>query len=234
MSALINALEYSEPGPEVGRRLVEAALFGKSGITDGQAWWPRLKKSELAKQELAELVRILKHKNTILPTEDPDLADTNLLLHAQYMLAEIMAAFDVRSDDGRAWQSPQAGVLSVAGGKYDIFLVTLQKSEKEYSPSTMYEDYAISPTEFHWQSQNNARPGKGMGERHVRHRDLGITPLLFVRTTRKDERGATMPYRFLGPVSIVDYNGERPISITWRLKHPMPSKLFQAATLLSS
>ena len=39
----------------------------------------------------------------------------------------------------------------------------MNKQEKEYSPSTMYEDYALIEYLFHWQSQNSASV-KGDGE----------------------------------------------------------------------
>ena len=29
--------------------------------------------------------------------------------------------------------------------------------QKDYSPTTIYDDYPISPTLFHWQSQSNTR-----------------------------------------------------------------------------
>jgi len=35
------------------------------------------------------------------------------------------------------------------------------------------------------------------------------------------------PYTFLGPATYVTHQGERPISITWRLRHPMPAELFE-------
>ena len=38
-----------------------------------------------------------------------------------------------------------------------MVFVTLNKSDKEYSPSTLYEDYAISQEQFHWQSMNKVR-----------------------------------------------------------------------------
>lgn len=83
----------------------------------------------------------------------------------------------------------------------------------------------------HGQSQNFAVPDAGVGARHVRHRDLGITPLLFVREAKHDERGRTSPYVFLGPVDLLSHEGARPISIVWRLAHPMPPQLYQRATL---
>jgi len=36
----------------------------------------------------------------------------------------------------------------------DVFFITLNNSGKHFSPSTMYNDYAISERLFHWQSQS--------------------------------------------------------------------------------
>lgn len=38
--------------------------------------------------------------------------------------------------------------------KVDIFFVTLNKSDKDYSPTTMYNEYSINDFLFHWQSQS--------------------------------------------------------------------------------
>lgn len=233
-SYLTEVLKSGNTTVDIAKRLLEAALFGKSAPQDGPEWWPQLFADQLAMSELRELVRVLRHLHTVTPFADADLDNVKLLIHGQYLLAEIMAAFDNRTANGESLLLPQGGIVRVANGKYDVMLVTLRKSEREYSPSTMYEDYAISPTEFHWQSQNSARPESGMGLRHIQHRALGVTPLLFVRTTRKDDRQSTMPYRFLGPVEIMSHKGERPINITWRLKHAMPAKLFQEATILTT
>ena len=35
----------------------------------------------------------------------------------------------------------------------DVFLITLTKTEKRFSPTTRYRDYAISRNLFHWESQ---------------------------------------------------------------------------------
>jgi hypothetical protein len=39
---------------------------------------------------------------------------------------------------------------------------------------------------------------------------------------RQDERA----FWFLGPVSYVKHEGERPMAITWRLGYPLPGDLF--------
>lgn len=40
----------------------------------------------------------------------------------------------------------------------DVFLVTLNKSEKEFSDTTLYEDYSMDKSTFHWQSQSTTTP----------------------------------------------------------------------------
>jgi hypothetical protein len=39
----------------------------------------------------------------------------------------------------------------------DVFFITLKKSERLFSPTTRTNDYAISPWEFHWESQSLTR-----------------------------------------------------------------------------
>ena len=104
----------------------------------------------------------------------------------------------------------------------NLLFVTINKAESDYSPSTMYEDYALSSTEFHWQSQATTRPDGVKGQRHWQHKELGVTPLLFVREARKTGYGATAPYFFLGPVECSDHSGERPMNVTWRLGRAIP------------
>ncbi len=39
-------------------------------------------------------------------------------------------------------------------------------------------------------------------------------------------------YYFLGPADYVSHTGSRPMSITWKLHHPMPGKLVRDAVRL--
>ena len=54
-----------------------------------------------------------------------------------------------------------------------------------------------------------------------RYRTNGARFWLFVRRTDAD------PFRFLGRVRYVSHEGSKPMSITWKLDHPMPAGLFQ-------
>ena len=150
-----------------------------------------------------------------------------LHLHADYQLAEIMAAMGVVDPKSTKLVRPQAGVFWHQRYSSDLFFITLDKSEKDYSPTTMYDDYPISPTLFHLQSQSNTREDSPTGRRYREHAQRGSHILLFVRRRRQDERRVTAPYTFLGPATYVAHQGERPMSITWRLHHPMPAELFE-------
>ena len=57
--------------------------------------------------------------------------------------------------------------------------------------------------------------------------------LLFCRIEHKGEYD-TAPYVLLGPASYVSHVGERPIAITWKLEHAMPSSFFDSAALAAS
>ena len=91
----------------------------------------------------------------------------------------------------------------------------------------MYEDYLISSEQFHWQSQSGTSAESPTGQRYIRHRQLGYTPLLFVRETRELPSGLAAPYVFLGPCEYVSHEASRPMSIVWRLRHPVPARLFR-------
>jgi hypothetical protein len=114
----------------------------------------------------------------------------------------------------------------------DALLVNLHKSEKDFSPSTMYRDYAISPKLFHWESQNVTTTASPTGRRYLSHRDGGSHVVLFVRNAPTDDLGAA-PFLCLGKADYVDHRGERPIAITWQLRRPMPADTFAAASAVA-
>lgn len=106
----------------------------------------------------------------------------------------------------------------------DVFLVTLNKSQKEFSDSTLYEDYSIDHHLFHWQSQSTTTPESKTGQRYLSQREIGGIVLLFVRSAKQDACRNAMAYTFLGTAKIVSHEGSQPISIIYRLDHPIPEK----------
>jgi len=122
----------------------------------------------------------------------------------------------------------QAGVYYVEPHACDLFFVTLEKSEKDYTPSTLYQDYPLSQSAFHWETQSNCHAGTPTGRRYLSiKRGSAQQALLFVRQRKTDDRGETTPYLLLGPVSCRNHRGERPMQIEWNLAYPMPAGDFQ-------
>ncbi|MCW5891356.1 MAG: DUF3427 domain-containing protein [bacterium] len=159
--------------------------------------------------------------------------DVPLRTHAAYTLDEILAALD-RHRPGQRYARHQAGVLFDSALDADVFFVTTNKSERDYSPTTMYRDYAISPDLFHWESQSTTAAASAAGQRYRHHRTRGSHVLLFVRRDRTDERGLAAPYRCLGLADYVRHEGERPMAITWRLRRPMPAAFYLDARLAAA
>ena len=186
--------------------------------------------------ELLELLDLLEeradHLTYQLGNPKEGVASTTpLSVHARHSLVEIFSAFG-RITPGELYQHRE-GVYRDEATNSDLFFVTLEKSERDYSPSTLYKDYAISPTLFHWESQSLTSQQSPTGQRYIRHRELGGQILLFVRA-RKKQDGVTVPYTFLGPVDYVSHKGERPIAFVWKLRRPMPADFFRAAKVASA
>ena len=98
----------------------------------------------------------------------------------------------------------------------------------------MYKDYAINRELFHWETPNDTYAESTRGRRYLDQRNNGLRVLLAVRETKKDPWGATAPYVLLGPCDYVSHEGERPIGITWRLRHPIPADLYERFKLAAA
>ncbi len=147
-----------------------------------------------------------------------------LELHATYGSDEIKAAlggatFETAGVTGVGW-------LHFPNIKTIVSLVTFQKTEKEFSPSTMYQDYPISRELLHWESQSQTSLASETGQNLVHHKERGYTMLFFVRSLKK-VNGVTAPFTYLGPSDYVSHQSERPIQMVWLLEHPMPVEMFE-------
>ncbi len=102
--------------------------------------------------------------------------------------------------------------------------MTLRKTEREYAPQLTYRDHALSPELFHREYQNARSVSGSVGQRYLSHRERGTHVLLFARTTRTGDWGGPRPFLCLAPATYVSHDGDRPIAITWRLRHRLPSR----------
>ena len=123
------------------------------------------------------------------------------------------------------------GVLFSRTRATDAFLITLNKDASTFSPSTMYRDYAVSPTQFHWESQSTTRADSPTGRRYINHRSVGTYILLLVRNSGTDAYGKGAPYMLLGTADYLSHRNEKPIEFVWRLDRPMPEDQFIQASV---
>jgi hypothetical protein len=130
-----------------------------------------------------------------------------------------------RSRVERAGAGQFARVAADEATQCDIFFITLKKSERLFSPTTRYNDYAISPQEFHWESQSLTRETSLKGQRYIHHVERGSRVLLFVREESK-RGGVTLPFLCLGFATYVSHEGERPMAIRWRLHRAIPGGFY--------
>ncbi len=129
--------------------------------------------------------------------------------------------------------SNREGVAANKALNIESLFITLKKSEKEYSPSTLYDDYAINEKLFHWQSQNATAPESPKGLSYINHGTQQKVILLFVREQNDDEFGFTMPYVFLGAADYIKSSGSKPMNIEWELKEPMPAYIWKESGKLA-
>ena len=191
-----------------------------------------LRSEQAARDELNVVVEnAFDHAQHVAAPLPGQLASSPLRTHARYTREEILAGLDYATL-ARKPSAFVAGVLRVDDWETDAFLITLNKSDTDYSPTTMYQDYAISPSLFHWETQSRTSVTSPTGQRYINHRQDGSNILLFAREHKVYELG-TAPYLFLGTGQYVSHTGDRPIAITWRLARPMPTETFAASTVVA-
>jgi Domain of unknown function (DUF3427) len=178
------------------------------------------------RQELTELLEFLDSKSNTRGRPSQLAPEVPLVTHALYTRTDVLAALGI--GEGVKPPSSREGLTSTSDRKSDAFFVDLKKAERDYSPTTMYRDYAINREMFHWESQSTQTPQQPRVRRWIEHQQRGGSILLFVRDQKRSELG-TSPFTFLGPVTYMDHRGERPVAFTWKLLEPIPEELFEVA-----
>lgn len=149
-------------------------------------------------------------------------------LHCTYTRDQLLVALDFLKP-----ATVREGVKWLPEKQLDVFFVTLNKADKDYSPTTMYKDYSINESLFHWQSQSTTAENSATGQRYIHHREKGSRVLLFVREFKAEARfGGAGAYTYLGTVNYVKHEGSRPMNITWKLDRPIPAKFLKKTNKL--
>ena len=213
--------------------MLALGLFGRRhGFGDLHEALRTLWANAAVRDELVQLLDVLDDASEAAPRALGILPGVPLSVHAQYTRDEALVALG----DGSFEKPPTSreGVRWLHDIRTDAFFVTLRKSERQYSPSTRYRDYAIGPRLFHWESQSTTSADSPTGRRYRHQREQGTNVLLFVRENPTTANGAGAPFTFLGPSTLVEHRGERPMQITWRLRDPMPESLLEVARLVAA
>jgi len=186
--------------------------------------WERLYALADSPVMLGELIELLKYKLNHIDFIDAP-ADLPyacpLDVHCSYTRDQLLLALDFMKP-----KTLREGVKWLNDKQTDVLLITLNKSDKEYSPTTMYNDYSINSRLFHWQSQSTTSADSPTGQRYINHKARGSHVLLFVRETKSDACGAA-PYTFLGTADYVSHTGSRPMNIVWQLHQEIPAKFLR-------
>lgn len=154
--------------------------------------------------------------------------DCPLDLHCTYTRDQILVALDFMKPS-----TVREGVKWLPEKQTDVFFVTLNKADKDYSPTTMYNDYSINSELFHWQSQSTTAENSPTGQRYIHHKEKGTKVLLFVREFKSDRiANGAAAYTYLGTANYVKHTGSRPMNITWKLDHPIPAKYLKKTNKL--
>ncbi len=161
-----------------------------------------------------------------------ELATLPIRVHARYSRAEMLAGIGW-ADVDTSVAGQVAGVRFVPRIRADVFDVTWQKSERDYSPNTMYRDYAISPTLLSWESQNAAHSESPAVQRYITHEQGGRHVLIFARESKSWEFGSPRPFLFLGRARYVAHFGDRPVTFRWALERALPADFFTASEVLA-
>ena len=183
------------------------------------------------RRELLEVLDILAARLERVTVDLPEGLGVPLSVHAHYAAREAAAAFgdfNLRSFYGQ-------GVRWIESAQADLLFVDLRKTEKHYSPTTMYNDRAVTPELFQWESQSTTSERSPTGQRYLNHVARGSCVHLFIRESKTPE-GAGLgapPFLYAGPCRYVSHVEDRPLRITWRLEYSLPPELFSRARVIA-
>lgn len=227
----INIIDFTEEEQPMLLMLHYDIWQQANGFQDLEESINAVGRNETLVSEIVDILEILldrvdfNEKEISLPYSQP------LKVHCRYTRDQILSAFRLNTFDIKS--SNREGIAENKILNTELLFVDLVKSEEDFSPTTMYDDYAINEILFHWQSQNKTRDDTGKGLSYINQQNNNKIILLFVREKSNDEFKRTMGYVFIGQIFYLEHYGSKPMSITWELKEPMPNYLWKDAAKLS-
>lgn len=201
--------------------------YEECGFKDLLEGFRKIANAPTMMNEITDLLMYKYEKIDFIDEPIPVSYECPLDLHCSYTRDQILVALDFMKP-----RSSREGVKYLEDKKTDVFFVTLNKSDKDYSPTTMYNDYAINDNLFHWQSQSTTSAHSPTGKRYINHHQIGTNVMLFVRENNNTKLGKA-PYTFLGLVDFVSSEGSKPMNVIWKLRKPMPAKYLKTSLVMA-
>lgn len=180
-----------------------------------------LNKFPYFKEELQTCVE-LRLSQLYQTTRWVSVGNVDLELYGSYSADEIHVMFE-----GDIRRGNILGTQYLQDQKVALVFVSTNKSDKDYSPSTLYQDYAISEHQFHWQSKHDVKIQSKDGQRIIKQQENEWKYLLFVRDRKRDEFGFTNAYYFLGEMEYESSHGECPMNVIWNMKNDIPGNILE-------
>lgn len=183
--------------------------------------------------ELKEVINILLQNTHAYEKEDNSkLSDFPLKVHGVYTKAQIQAAIGTSTLERKS--PAREGAERNKDLKLEAMFVDIIKDREEGS-TTNYDDKALSPYLFQWDTQNSVSPDTNVGKAYINQTQ---TMLLFVREQKNfaDDKTRTMGYVYLGRVTLNKWEyknlGTRwQMQILWNMIEPIPGSVMHFARM---
>ena len=192
-----------------------------------------LSKDTILCEELKELMPLLLNESKALEKADNSLLPYfPLKLQGVYTKAQIQVAIGTSTLARKS--SAREGVERNKDLHVEAMFVDIIKNREEGS-TTDYDDKALSPNLFQWDTQNRVRPESKEGQAYINQTQ---TMLLFVREQKNfaEDKSRTLGYVYLGRVSLnsweyKDLGSRRQMQILWNVLEPIPGSVMHFARI---
>jgi hypothetical protein len=184
-------------------------------------------------EELKEVMPLLLKDNKAYEKADNSLLPNfPLRLHGVYTKAQIQVAIGTSTLQKKS--SAREGVERNKQMNVEAMFVDIIKNREEGS-TTDYDDKALSPYLFQWDTQNRVKPESNEGQAYIHQTQ---TMLLFVREQKNfvEDKNRTLGYVYLGRVTLSDWTyknlGTRmQMQIRWNMVEPIPGSVMHFARM---
>lgn len=140
-------------------------------------------------------------------------------LYEQYQMIDAALLSNYR----KTHSSFRGSGLLANGNEYFLY-IDLHK-EEGIKESINYKDKFINEKYFQWQTPNSTSQGTDRGKNIIFNEERGVNLHLFIRKYKEID-GKVEPYIYIGKGNVVEFEGEKPITVKMKLEHEIPTRLY--------